>query len=178
MSKSKKLTTLAILTALAMILSFVESLVPPIVPIPGIKIGLCNVAILFVLYKLGVKEACLVSIIRVVLVSMLFGNFQSMLFSLAGAALSLTAMTLLKKVPRFSLIGVSVAGAVSHNIGQIIMACIIMETNIIVYYLPFLLISGIVTGIVIGIVGALLLNRFDKILFDKTNDAPPKSKTE
>ena len=96
MSKSKKLTTLAILTALAMILSFVESLVPPIVPIPGIKIGLCNVAILFVLYKLGVKEACLVSIIRVVLVSMLFGNFQSMLFSLAGAALSLTAMALLK----------------------------------------------------------------------------------
>ena len=178
MSKSKKLTTLAILTALAMILSFVESLVPPIVPIPGIKIGLCNVAILFVLYKLGVKEACLVSIIRVVLVSMLFGNFQSMLFSLAGAALSLTAMTLLKKVPRFSLIGVSVAGAVSHNIGQIIMACIIMETNIIVYYLPFLLISGIVTGIVIGIVGALLLNRFDKILFDKTKDSPPNSKTE
>ncbi|MBQ3495256.1 MAG: Gx transporter family protein [Clostridia bacterium] len=178
MNKSKKLTTLAILTALAMILSFVESLVPPIVPIPGIKIGLCNVAILFVLYKLGVKEACLVSIIRVVLVSMLFGNFQSMLFSLAGAALSLTAMALLKKVPRFSLIGVSVAGAVSHNIGQIIMACIIMETNVIIYYLPFLLISGIVTGIVIGIVGALLLNRFDKILFDKTKDAPPKSKTE
>ena len=164
MSKSKKITFLAILVTLALMLSFIESQIPPIVPIPGIKIGLTNVIVLFVLYKFGIKEACLVSIVRVGLVSLLFGNFQSMLFSLSGAALALVGMSLLKRVPKFSLIGVSVVGAVCHNVGQIIMACIIMETNIIVYYLPFLLISGTVTGVVIGVVGGLLISRFDKKL--------------
>ncbi len=162
MSKSKKITTLAILVTLALMLSFVESQIPPIVPIPGIKIGLTNVIILFVLYKFGIKEACFVSVIRVGLVALLFGNLQSMLFSLSGATLSIVGMALLKQVPKFSLIGVSVVGAVCHNIGQIIMACIIMETNIIVYYLPFLLVSGTLTGVVIGIVGGLVVKRFEK----------------
>ena len=162
MSKSKKITTLAILVTLALMLSFVESQIPPIVPIPGIKIGLTNVIILFVLYKFGIKEACLVSVIRVGLVALLFGNLQSMLFSLSGATLSIVGMALLKQVPKFSLIGVSVVGAVCHNIGQIIMACIIMETNIIVYYLPFLLVSATLTGVVIGIVVGLVVKRFEK----------------
>ena len=157
--KTKKLTVMALTTALAMILSFVESQIPAFVAIPGVKMGLANIAVVFALYKLGWKEAVGISLIRVVLVSILFGTAASLFYSLAGAVLSLLGMGLLKKTGKFTEIIVSVTGGVLHNIGQIAMACILLETDALKYYLPFLLVSGILAGVVIGVVSAILVKR-------------------
>ena len=157
--KTKKLTVMALTTALAMILSFVESQIPAFVAVPGVKMGLANIAVVFALYKLGWKEAVAISLVRVVLVSMLFGSIASLFYSLAGAVLSLAGMGLLKKGGRFTEIVVSVAGGILHNIGQIAMASIILETDALRYYLPFLLLSGIVAGVVIGVVSAIMVKR-------------------
>lgn len=157
--KTKKIAVLALAIALAMILSFVESQIPAFVAIPGVKIGLANIAVVFVLYKLGWKEAVLISLVRVVMVSMLFGTLVSLFYSVAGAVLSLTGMVLLKKTGLFSTVAVSVTGGVLHNVGQILMACLLLETNAIVYYLPFLILSGVIAGVVIGVVAAIMVNR-------------------
>ncbi len=156
---TKKIAVLALSIALAMILSFVESQIPAFVAIPGVKIGLANIAVVFVLYKLGWKEAVLISLVRVVMVSMLFGTLVSLFYSVAGAVLSLTGMVLLKKTGLFSTVAVSVTGGVLHNVGQILMACLLLETNVIVYYLPFLILSGVIAGVVIGVVAAIMVNR-------------------
>lgn len=150
---------MALAVALAMILSFVESQIPPLVAIPGVKIGLANIVVIFALYKFGWKQAVLISLLRVFLVSILFGNFASLFYSIAGAVLSLSGMILLKKTGKFSQTAVSVAGGVLHNIGQILMACILLETNVITYYLPFLILSGVIAGIAIGLVSALMVKR-------------------
>ena len=157
--KTKKIAVLALSIALAMILSFVESQIPAFVAIPGVKIGLANIAVVFVLYKLGWKEAVLISLVRVVMVSMLFGTAVSLFYSVAGAVLSLTGMVLLRKTGLFSTVAVSVTGGVLHNVGQILMACLLLETNVIVYYLPFLILSGVIAGVVIGVVSAIMVNR-------------------
>ena len=157
--KTKKIAVLALSIALAMILSFVESQIPAFVAIPGVKIGLANIAVVFVLYKLGWKEAVLISLVRVFMVSVLFGTAVSLFYSVAGAVLSLTGMVLLKKTGLFSTVAVSVTGGVLHNIGQILMACLLLETNVIVYYLPFLILSGVIAGVVIGVVSAIMVNR-------------------
>ena len=157
--KTKKIAVLALDIALAMILSFVESQIPAFVAIPGVKIGLANIAVVFVLYKLGWKEAVLISLVRVVMVSMLFGTLVSLFYSVAGAVLSLTGMVLLKKTGLFSTVAVSVTGGVLHNVGQILMACLLLETNVIVYYLPFLILSGVIAGVFIGVVSAIMVNR-------------------
>ena len=157
--RNKKIATSALMIALAMILSFVESQIPSFFPIPGIKLGLANIAVIFALYRLSIKDAIVVSLIRVVVVSTLFGTSLTLAYSLSGAVLSLLIMVLLKKSDRFSTVGVSVAGGISHNIGQIIMAIILMHNSVISYYLPFLIISGIVTGVVIGLVSAKIVER-------------------
>ena len=157
--KTKKLTVMAMTTAVAMILSFVESQIPAFVAVPGVKIGLANIAVVLALYRLGWKEAVAISLIRVVLVSMLFGSIASLFYSIAGAVLSLTGMGLLKKTGKFTEIMISVTGGILHNIGQIGMACLILETAALRYYLPFLLISGIIAGIVVGILSAVLVQR-------------------
>ena len=157
--RNKKIATSALMIALAMILSFVESQIPSFFPIPGIKLGLANSAVIFALYRLSIKDAIVVSLIRVVVVSTLFGTSLTLAYSLSGAVLSLLIMVLLKKSDRFSIVGVSVAGGISHNIGQIIMAIILMHNSVISYYLPFLIISGIVTGVVIGLVSAKIVER-------------------
>ena len=157
--KTGKLTVMALTTALAMILSFIESQIPAFVAVPGVKVGLANIAVVFALYKLGWKEAVAISLVRVVLVSMLFGSIASMFYSLAGAALSLIGMGLLKKSGKFTEIVVSVAGGILHNIGQIAMACLILETDVLRYYLPFLLLSGTVAGGVIGVISAIMVKR-------------------
>ena len=164
MKGTKKLATLAISVSLALILSFVESQIPAFVAVPGIKVGLANIAVVFCLYKIGEKEAALVSLLRVILLGLLFGTFTSFLFSLSGAVVSFVAMALLKNFTPLGKTGVSVVGGVSHNIAQIGVACLLLETNIIIYYLPFLLISGTVAGVVIGVVSTLLV---EKINLDK-----------
>ena len=161
--KTKKVAMLGLTIALAMIMSYIEVLVPLSFAVPGIKMGLANIVIIFVLYKFGIKEAALVSLIRVILVSLLFSNVMAMWYSLAGAVLSLSVMWVLKKIDKFSVIGVSVAGGVMHNVGQIIMAIILFGAEQIALYLPVLIITGTVTGIVIGIVSGLVINRFKNI---------------
>lgn len=159
--KTKKLTVMALLISLAMVLSYLESQIPSFVAIPGVKVGLANIVVVFALYKLGVKEAVAISLLRVGLVSLLFGSGASFLYSLAGAALSLGGMLLLKKIPVFSYVAVSVLGGVLHNVGQIGMACLLLETNVIIYYLPFLLLSGTVAGVAVGIMAAVLIRRIN-----------------
>ena len=161
---TKKLTVLSISVALAMILSFVESQIPPFVAIPGIKIGLANIVTVFLLYKLGWKEAAAVSVVRVALSSLLFGSAASFFYSASGAVLSFAVMVIIKMLPLFSEISVSIVGGVFHNVGQIICACIIMENGGIVTYLPPLLISGTVAGIAVGALSALLLKKLEKII--------------
>lgn len=142
-----------------MVLSYIESRIPAFVAIPGIKVGLANIAVIFTLYKLGVKEAVVISLIRVALVSMLFGSPVSLIYSFSGAVLSLLSMILLKKLTPLTTVTISVTGGVMHNIGQIAAACFMLSTNVVIYYLPFLLISGTVAGIVVGIASALLADR-------------------
>lgn len=161
--KTKKIALLGIAITLAMIMSYIESLFPLSFAIPGIKMGLANIVIIFVLYKMSTLDAIIVSIIRVLLVSLLFGNVMTLTYSISGAVLSLLFMVMLKSTEKFSTIGVSVTGAIMHNIGQMLMAMLLLETQQIIYYLPALLISGIVTGILIGTVSAIVIKRIEKI---------------
>ena len=145
--------------SLALILSFVESRIPAFVAIPGIKVGLANIAVIFTLYKIGYKEAVMVSIIRVLLVSFLFGTPVSLIYSITGAVFSLVTMMLLKKLTPLSEVAISVTGGVMHNVGQITAASFMLSTNVVVYYLPFLLVSGTIAGIAIGVASAILVKR-------------------
>ena len=157
--KTKKVTVMAMCIALAMILSYLESLIPS-PGIPGVKLGLANLAVIFALYRLGWKEAVGVSLLRVLLVSLLFGHVASLMYSAAGAVLSLLGMILLRRVDKLSCVFVSVSGGVLHNLGQILMAWALMGRNV-VYYLPVLILSGTVAGVVIGVISALLVTRTD-----------------
>ncbi len=157
--KTKKITLLAMCVALAMILSYVESMIPS-PGIPGVKLGLANIVVIFALYKLGWAEAAGISLLRVFLVSLLFGHAASLMYSAAGAVLSLAGMILLKRIDRLSCVAVSVIGGVLHNLGQILMAWLLMGPNVI-YYLPVLILSGTVAGVAIGVVSALMVRRVD-----------------
>ena len=159
--ETRKVVHMGMLIALAMILSFIESQIPAFVAIPGMKIGLANIAIVFALYTLDFRNALVVSLIRVVLSCLLFGSAVSLAYSLAGALISLTGMALLKKSGFFGVIGVSVCGAVLHNLGQIGVAWLILKTQALVYYLPFLLFSAVAGGIVIGIISAVVIKRIN-----------------
>ena len=160
-NNTRRLTSLALTVSFALILSFIESRIPAFVAIPGVKVGLANIAVIFTLYKFGIKEAVSVSIVRIVLVSMLFGSPISMIYSIFGATLSLAVMFILKKFTPLSEVSVSVFGGVMHNIGQITAASIMLGTNVVVYYLPFLLVSGTIAGIVVGIASGLLIKKVD-----------------
>lgn len=163
--KTIRLVTLSAIIAVAMILSYVESLIPAFVAVPGVKIGLSNIATVFALYALGWPYAICVSVVRVFLSALLFGNFVSLIYSLSGAALALLAMILLKKLDIFSSVGVSVAGGICHNAGQIIAACLVMETAAISLYLIPLVISGTIAGVVIGVIAGNLVERVKKHIY-------------
>ncbi len=154
-----------VFTALALILSYVETLIPIQLGIPGAKPGLANLAVVLILYKTDLKEAFLLSVTRIVLSGFLFGNLFGILYSLAGGILSLAVMAFLKQRKSFSVIGVSIAGGVSHNVGQLIVAMIVVETYEIGYYLPVLLIAGTAAGAVIGTVSREVLKRVKNFSF-------------
>lgn len=176
-NNTRRLTTLALTVSFALILSFVESRIPAFVAIPGVKVGLANIAIIFTLYKFGIKEAIAVSAVRVILVSMLFGSPVSLIYSFTGAVLSLSVMFLLKKLTPLGEVAISVVGGVSHNIGQIGAASVMLGTNVVVYYLPFLLLSGTVAGIAVGVASALLIKNVDLKLLANTPDKTQKDKS-
>lgn len=157
--ENKKTAYLGLFAAVAIIFGYVESLIPFFAGIAGIKLGLANLAVLFILEKYTWREAAFVSAIRIIVIGFLFGNMFTIIYSLAGAALSLTIMTLMKKISGFGILGISVAGGVSHNIGQLIVAALIVENTSLLYYAPLLLISGVVTGLLIGILTREVLKR-------------------
>ena len=154
-----------VFTALALIFSYVETLIPINFGIPGVKLGLANLIIVIALYKMNTKEAYMLSVVRVLLSGFIFVNYFSIIYSLAGGLLSLTVMAILKKREGFSVMGVSMAGGVFHNIGQLIVAMIVVETFSVSYYMPVLLIAGLVTGFIIGLVADAMLKRLVNINF-------------
>lgn len=160
---TKKIAVLGLCTAVALILAYVESMLPPLFhAVPGIKIGLPNIIIVFVLYRFGLKEAAVVSLIRMLAVSFMFGNMMALVYSLAGAFLSMLVMVVLKRLNILSVVGVSVAGGVFHNVGQILAAMILLGTAELGYYLIVLTITGTVSGIFVGLCGGVIEKRIPK----------------
>lgn len=163
----KKIALYGVLTALTLLLGFVESLIPVVVAIPGIKLGLANMVIVFILYTMHPKDAVLVSVVRVLLAGFLFSGISGILYSLLGTLFSLLTMSVLKKSNRFSIIGVSICGGVAHNIGQMIIAAFVTSLQTISFYIPILIIAGMVTGTLIGIVSRELMKRLSYIIQNK-----------
>lgn len=160
--KTNKIAQLGVLTTLALILSYVESLIPVMVGIPGVKLGLANLVIVFMLYRMNVKDALLVSIMRILLSGFLFGNMMSIVFSLVGTLFSIGIMCLMKKWDGFSILGVSVAGGCMHNLGQLCVSAFVVQTARLIYYFPVLMVSGVLTGFLIGILVRLMLRYIPK----------------
>ena len=155
----KKTAYMGIFLALALICSYIETLFPFHIGIPGVKLGLTNIVIVWALYLLGTKEALAISVMRIVLSGMMFGNAFSIAYSLAGGLLSFIVMVLLKKTGRFKCISVSIAGGIFHNIGQLLVAAAIVQNLSVFYYIPVLFISGTITGLVIGVISQELILR-------------------
>lgn len=160
---TKKITYLALLTAIAIILGYLENFIPFNLAIPGAKIGLANIITIIALYKYGFKNALCITLLRIFIVAITFTNLYMFLYSLTGALFSLIVMSLLKKRQLFSTITVSISGAIFHNLGQIIIAMIFYGFNII-YYLPYLIILSLITGTVIGILGQIILSKFSDVI--------------
>ena len=158
-SPASRIALLGLLTALAVIMGYIEARIPLPLPVPGIKIGLCNIVIVFVLYRFGGLRALLVSLVRVVVIGLLFGSPISMLYGTSGAILSLLGMVLLRKTGHFSVIGVSGAGGALHSLGQILLASLLTGGTAIFRYLPILLLAGEFCGVLIGLVDMILLRR-------------------
>lgn len=158
----KKMTSAAMLAALAMIFSYIETMIPINFGIPGMKLGLANIVVVVALYLLGVRWAFAISGLRILLVAFTFGNLSMGVYSLAGGMLSLAAMFILYKKNRYTIIGVSVIGGVFHNIGQLAVAIVTVSNINLVLYLPVLLCSGVITGYLIGVAASLVLPRIDR----------------
>ena len=154
-----------VFVALALIFSYIETLIPINFGIPGVKLGLANLIIVVGLYKLHLADDYLLSVTRVILAGFLFGNLFSIIYSLAGCLLSLTVMALVKRTEKFDVMGISILGGIFHNIGQLIVAALVLENVSIFNYIPVLLIAGLVTGALIGLVAGEILKRLKNIRF-------------
>ena len=159
----RQITTMGMLVALAMVLGFVETLIPINLGIPGMKLGLANIVVVIALVLFDIKTAVVVSILRIILIAMTFGNMSMMFYSIAGASLSLLSMIAISKIKSFSLISVSIVGGIMHNVGQIICAAFVVRTNGVFTYLPVLMIAGLVSGALIGIVAGLISVRLTNV---------------
>lgn len=158
-----KVAVLGVFTSLALILSYVELLIPINFGIPGMKLGLANLLVVILLYKGCPRDALLLSVIRILLSGLIFGNMFSIFYSLGGGLLSLAVMVFLKKTGQFTVAGISIGGGASHNVGQLLVAMFVVQTYQVGYYLPVLLIAGVITGAVIGILSAEVLKRTQSI---------------
>ena len=162
--KTKKTAFLGVVTSVALVLSYLEAILPPLyAAVPGVKVGLPNLVIIFILYKYSFKEAFSISLVRVFIVALLFGNVMTLAYSTAGAILSIIVMVLLKKTDKFSTVGVSIAGGVAHNAGQVLVAIFLLDSTQIGYYMIILAITGTIAGVFIGLAGGLLIKKFRKI---------------
>lgn len=159
--KTKKIALYGLLIALAMVLGYVEALIPIPIPIPGVKLGLANLVTVTGLVLVGIPGTIAVTLLRIILTGLSFGNPYSMLYGLSGSFLSLFVMAAAKKLRLFSLTGISILGGIAHNIGQITFAAVIVQTAGLFYYLPYLLIAGCIAGLVIGLLGGILAERLE-----------------
>lgn len=162
-NKGTTVALLGMLLALALLCSYIETLIPLPMAVPGIKIGLTNLVVLTTLYLLGAKEALAVSLARILLSGFLFGNMFAVVYSLAGGMLSFGVMLLLKQVWNFNVLTVSVAGGISHNLGQLLVAAIVVENANLLYYMSVLFFSGLATGAVIGWISREVILRLKEI---------------
>lgn len=160
---TKRITYTGMFVAIAMVFSYLESMIPVNIVVPGVKLGLANMVTIVVMYRLRISDAWIVSLVRVVLSSLLFGNMTVMVYSMAGAVLSLLVMSICRKKDLFGLLGTSILGGVSHNAGQIVMAAFLMKSGNIMLYIPVLCISGTIAGVCIGLVGAVLVRKLPAI---------------
>lgn len=161
---SKKITQIAIVSALAIIFGYIENMFPLPLPIYGAKVGISNAAVLSALYVLGIPSALGVILIKTACSSLLFGNLSVFVYSFCGGVLSLLVMAVLKKSRLFGIVGVSAAGGVFHNIGQLVCAIFMLGSINLIYYLPILIICGVIAGVIIGFVVKIILKRL-KIIF-------------
>ena len=155
----QKISFISIFTTLALIMSYIEMQIPNIIMIPGAKLGLANIVIVVVLYQYGLKESSLINLLRIVIINTIFGSIISFTYAFVGGFLSLLLMYFLKKCNKFSYSFVSIIGGLSHNIGQIIVAIVITNTKELLYYLPMLIVFGIISGVVIGVISSIILNK-------------------
>lgn len=158
-TNTKKMTIAALMAALALIFSYVEVLIPFTVGIPGIKLGIANIAVIIALYYLGPMYAITINVVRVLIAGLLFNGLFGALYSLAGAIVSFVVMVVLKKTNVFSVVGISMAGGVAHNLGQILVAAVLVANIKIFIYFPVLIISGVITGAIIGVLAGLILKK-------------------
>lgn len=159
MKKSKRAALCGLLIALAFVFSYLESLIPINIGVPGVKIGLANLVVVTAIYTLNKRDAFFISMVRILLSGLIFSGAFSLLYSFAGGILSFFVMLLAQKNKRLSVTGVSVLGGAVHNTGQILVAAIVMQTAGLIYYLPVLLVSGAVSGTLIGIVSNIIIDR-------------------
>ena len=156
---AKKTALLGMLVALAFVLSYIETLIPVNLGIPGAKLGLANLVVMVALYTLGTKEAFGLSMVRILLTGLTFSSMAAMLDSFAGGLLSFAVMALMKKTKKLSVTGVSVLGGIAHNAGQIFVAMWMLDTATLIYYLPVLAITGVASGTVIGLLAVMVIRR-------------------
>ncbi len=160
----RKVAVLGVFLALALICSYIESLIPFYFGVPGMKLGLTNIVVVLLLYFYGTKEALTVSFMRILLAGFMFGNAFSIIYSLAGGLLSLFVMAILKKTKLFHMIGVSICGGITHNLGQIIVAMIVVDNYYLFSYFPFLFIGGAITGLLIGLLAQEIYSRTKQLI--------------
>lgn len=163
--RTKYLAMSAMFAALALIFSYVEAIIPFSVGIPGVKLGIANLVILIALYEMNLKYAFTINVVRILVAGLLFNGFFGAIYSLAGGLLSLFVMWLLKKTGLFSMVGVSMAGGVAHNMGQLLIAAAIVSNLKMFLYFPILMFSGIISGILMGIVAYVIDSKVPKSLF-------------
>lgn len=166
MKKGKRAAFCGMFLALALVAGYVEQMIPITLGIPGVKLGLANIVTMVLLYTAGLRITAGITSIRILLAGILFGTGFSIVYSAAGAVLSLLIMVILKHTKKFSYIGVSVAGGIFHNVGQILVAVFVLETKALVYYLPVLILSGLAAGIVVGMLSGLLLQRLSPVIHE------------
>lgn len=160
--KGRNIALFGMMVALAFTFSYLESLIPFNFGIPGVKLGLANLVVVVALYTMKPSEAFFIAITRIFLAGLTFGNVYSLAYSICGGVLSYIVMLFAKKT-KLSIVGVSMLGGICHNIGQIIVAAIIMKTVRIAYYLPVLLVAGLLTGLLLGVISKLITDRVKKI---------------
>ena len=163
MSKTRQITLMAMMLVFALMVSYIERYIPPPIPmLPGIKVGLANIVVLLLLYLWGYRYALSLNILRILLSGLLFTGVWGAVYALSGAVFSFISMALLKRSRLFGVVGVSVIGGAAHNLGQLCVAALATATGGLFYYLPVLIVSGVITGVLVGYLAGLLIQRIHK----------------